>query len=128
MPGIPLFTGTLPPADSALGWCTICAMLWKHEGLKALGDQVQQVPDGQARWFSLDTPGRRDRHKLMGAVAFGIFQPLAAPPMGTGMMPLPVPLCWSHLMGLELKMAGLLPASATDMPQGAVLLGQQGRR
>jgi len=127
MPGIPLFTGTLPPAGAPMGWCTVCAMLWKHEGLLALGEQVRQVPDGQTDWFSLETRDR-GRHKLMEAVTWAVFQPLAAPPVGNGMMPLPVPLCWSHVMGLELKQQGLLPASATDMPQGAVLLGQQQRR
>lgn len=62
------------------------------------------------------------------AVAHGIFLPLAQPPNGNGLMPLPVPLCWSHMLALTLHESAVMPASAGMMPQnpgGAVLLDRR---
>jgi hypothetical protein len=127
MPGLALFRGPIPPNPGEL-WCTACAMLWKAEGTAALGDAVSAIPDDQMQTFDLDrlplTAGLAKRFPMQLAVAMGIFQPGAAPPMGQGFLPFPVPLCWSHLMGLSLKQ-GLLPASAAQMPQGVPLLGQR---
>lgn len=64
------------------------------------------------------------------AVAWALFPGMMAPPHGNGMMPLPVPLCWSHMLTLQLQETALSLGSAADAarlgsgPGGAWLLGQ----
>jgi hypothetical protein len=112
--GMAMFTG--PSPDEGRQFCSVCAMVFKAKALEAIKDwlaMVQQLPNGHVKWHELksDVP-------LQHAVCKSIYQPLA----NWGQLD----LCWSHAMGLNLS-AGLLPASAAQMPQGpggAVLLGQ----
>ena len=63
------------------------------------------------------------------AVAEGLFPAMMAPPQGNGMMPLPVPLCWSHMLSISLQETALQlgsPAMLGGGPGGAYLLGQGG--
>lgn len=135
MPGIALYDGAPPPAGML--WCTVCAMIHKGEVLSELGlDHANKVPEGTVQRFSLEKnllrePGQTGRWQIEPAVAWGVFQPFGPPGFGGGgQMPLPIPLCWTHLMGVEFKQQGILPASAGMMAglgAGGVLLGQQGR-
>jgi len=62
------------------------------------------------------------------AVATGLFAPMMAPPLGSGLMPLPVPLCWTHLLGLTLQESAVMPATPAMMPTGpggAVMLDRR---
>lgn len=132
MPATILFEGPLAydrAGNEGPQWCTVCAMIWKGEAQSALAEQIKAVPDGETKTFSLDKilPGA-SRTRMSKAVAWGLFQPCATPPMGNGLLPLPVPLCWTHLLPLEVRASSVMPASAGMMPGagGAVLLGQGG--
>lgn len=135
MAGTALYDGAAPPPGQL--WCTVCAMICKGEVLSELGlDHANKIPDGHVQRFSLEagrarTADQPARWKIEPAVAWGVFQPFGPPGFGGGgQMPLPIPLCWSHLMGVEFKAQGVLPASAGMMAglgAGGVLLGQQGR-
>ena len=63
------------------------------------------------------------------AVAWALFPGMMTPPQGNGMMPLPVPLCWSHMLSIQLQETALQldsPAMLGGGPGGAFLLGQGG--
>jgi hypothetical protein len=122
----PMFTGPVPPEGEL--WCTACVFVYKAAGIQALGEQLNRVAaegdPAEEAWFDLIAVNdRNDTPQPKPAVCWGIFGPLGPPPFGTGVLPLPVPLCWSHAMGFVLKAGGVMPA--TQMPSGgAVMLGQ----
>lgn len=61
------------------------------------------------------------------AVCWGLFPGMMAPPQGNGMMPLPVPLCWSHQLSIQLQETALDLNSGAMLgsgPGGAYMLGQ----
>jgi hypothetical protein len=66
------------------------------------------------------------------AVCWSLFPGMMTPPQGNGMMPLPIPLCWSHQLSIQLQDTALSVGSAADAamlgagPGGAYLLGQGG--
>lgn len=117
----PMFTG--PHPEPGREFCAVCAMVFKAQAVAALTeagelDKVKTMPDGTLKWFKIAGLGHQP---LEYAVAKSVYQPL----MQLG----PLPLCWSHMLGLSMT-SGLLPASAAQLPTdatGVPLLGQ-GRR
>jgi len=62
------------------------------------------------------------------AVCWSLFPGMMTPPQGNGMMPLPVPLCWSHQLSIQLQDTALDINSGAMLgagPGGAYLLGQR---
>ena len=126
------FRGPVPPAGAPLGFCTVCVMLYKAEATNGpLKEQIEAATrDGsdQAAWIALNGRGVPHAAEPQEAVAWGIYPALGPPQLGgTGVLPLPVPLCWSHLLGLTLQQHGVLPAGPMDMAamKGVPLLGQK---
>lgn len=125
--------------DAGLGFCTICAMIYKGFALQEIAQQVEDAPEDQYVYIDLPEP-HRDTDGLAMAVAFGLYLPFGPPAVGgNGMMPLPVPLCWSHLMPINVSNSAVIPASAADgqamglggnerLPGGAVDLSQRRRQ
>jgi hypothetical protein len=107
----------------------VCAAVFKGSTTQALNDETQKrlalAGDGDQVVVDLNKAAGACPIPIEIAVGVGVYPPLGPPGLGgNGMMPLPVPLCWSHMMGLSLT-SGLLPATAAQMPQapsGAVLL------
>jgi hypothetical protein len=126
VPGQILFTGPEPPGGQL--YCTICAAVWKQAGTVLLGKEIEQAQRSRnGQTVTLDLSQGRPEPEL--AVAHGIFLPMAPPPNGNGMMPLPVPLCWTHLLGLTMQESAVMPATPAMMPQGpggAVMLDRRG--
>lgn len=102
----------------------VCAAALKQAALAAMQDDIQAAlrRDGGTT-FALP------EQDIPVAVAWGLFQPMMAPPLGSGMMPFPVPLCWSHLLGISLQESALMPATPAMMPGtgpgGAVMLDRR---
>jgi hypothetical protein len=111
MAGTAMFTGPLPPEGES--WCTICAMIWKQDGISLLDAQIKAIPDHEVEWLSLSSVRRSAPNLIIpvSAVTTGLYAPMTQ--LGT------IPLCWSHLMGLSVT-TGLLPAQAADLPPGAL--------
>ena len=114
----PMFTGPQPPETER--WCTVCAFMFKGACLGHIEKETSAVSkDGQEglEWFDLEKVARQ--HSIpfpKVAVATGIFAPMSQ----TGLME----LCWSHLMGINLKAHAVIPASMMPgQPGGGVLLG-----
>jgi hypothetical protein len=60
------------------------------------------------------------------AVCWSLFPGMMPPPQGNGMMPLPVPLCWSHQLSIQLQDTALAVGGSAMLgagPGGAYLLG-----
>jgi hypothetical protein len=124
MPGIPMFTGPVPPEGSS--FCAVCAALWKSAVVngpaKPAIEAATAKDNGVLTWIDLE----KHAHAVKGlarpqlAVTRFVYQPM----MQMGLMD----LCWSHTMGLEVKDSMVVPATAAQMPQGVPLLGQGGRR
>jgi hypothetical protein len=106
-------------------FCFACAAVWKHEALARVADQVAAaVKAGGETTIAL---GKGLTPPAL-AVAYGLFAPLIQPPLGNGMMPFPVPLCWSHLLGLNLTETAIMPAHPGMIPTGpggAVMLDRR---
>ena len=125
-----LFYGPDAPEGGLL--CTACVMLWKGDATQSetvqRANAMAATSDGKP--VLIDVGGKGIEHEIsrpMDAVAFGLFPPFTPPQMGlggNGMCPFPVPLCWSHIMGLSLK-NGVLPASPAEAAAfgGAALIG-----
>lgn len=123
------FTGPEAP-DGPLGWCTVCAALYKAEAVHGpLADKLKIAAGSDGPEMRLPV-NHLDGTTLQPAVAYGIYPPLGPPAMGgNGLMTLPVPLCWSHLMGVQMT-NGVMPASPQQMAmmnQNVPLLGQGNR-
>jgi hypothetical protein len=127
MPAALVFLGPKPPPG--LTFCAVCSAVFKGSTTQALKEETEKrvamAADGQQVTVDLRKAAGACPIPLDVAIAEGIYPPMGPPGIGgNGMMPLPVGLCWSHLMGLSLT-TGLMPASAAQMPQapsGAVLL------
>lgn len=129
MPATALFSGPDPEGDQ---WCGLCAALVKGVAIaesQAALEALKDMPAEEVRWFAV----RSNHGYPQPAVTLGyspMFQQvieemyMAAGSMqfGQHLPPLLVPLCWSHLMGINVT-AGLLPA--TQMPAGIPLIGQK---
>lgn len=125
VPGIIEFTGPMPPRGGQ--FCVICAAVWKQAALTELKDEIGQAVAGGKTTIDLRqcTVGKQP---IPLAVATGLFGPMIAPPLGSGLMPFPVPLCWSHLLGLTLQESAVMPATPAMMPTGpggAVMLDRR---
>lgn len=117
MAGDFMLDGPKPPRDSGLGWCTVCAMLVKGNATGPSGrlqDEIKKIPDDQVKWLVITGDDTR-QWGLALAVAWGTYPPMIQ--MGV------MPLCWSHLMGMEVKSAVGMPAT----PQEMAALAQGGR-
>lgn len=135
-----MIRGPQPP-HSNLGFCAVCAMLYKGHALEDESYQrrVAEAPENEYTWVEMPEPNY-DTDGLEPAVAWGVYPPLGPPAAGgNGLMPLPVPLCWSHLMPIRVSASGVLPATAADgaamgldgnprLPGGAVDLSQRRRK
>ena len=126
MPGTIEFTGPLPPRGQQ--FCTVCAASAKQAALTELKDVISAAlaSSGQTTFDLQQCEAFAKPIPL--AVAWGLFGPMMAPPLGSGMMPFPVPLCWIHLLGLSLQESAVLPATPAMMPQGpggAVMLDRR---
>jgi hypothetical protein len=127
MPAALVFIGPKPPPGQT--FCAVCAAVFKGATVQAMSEETEKrvamAGDGQQVTVDLRKAAGACPIPIDVVIAQGIYPPMGPPQLGgNGMMPLPVGLCWSHLMGLSLT-AGLLPASAAQMPQGpsgAVLL------
>jgi hypothetical protein len=126
MPQTVLLTG--PDAPAGLMFCTVCAATWKHAAYAAVAGRAEEAAssreDGLLR-LPLPAPGAW-MMPPQPAVAWGFFAPFLAPPMGGGFYPGLVPLCWTHLLMLEDRHGGIIPAAASQMPpehlRGGVIL------
>ena len=99
MPGTVILTGPPAPPGSALGWCAVCAGLGKQAALAADRDAVtEHEARGQGvRAWALDIPPEF----AVAAVAWGVYLPLQAA----------LPLCWTHLAGLDNRASGIILAA-----------------
>lgn len=95
----PRLEGPLPP-EGGLGWCAICAALYKGFALTSepLATRLQEaIRSEKDEKLGLDPPAGAPL--LQEAVAIG----LADLPMANGSAIVPAPLCWSHLRGMKLS-------------------------
>lgn len=122
-------------------WCTLCAMLYKgsanqSETAQALINQVNALSEEESRTINISglgkLPGLKEPQPAVAMFVSPILQQVIGQIMGLppGMVapPMPVPLCWSHLFGLQLKPGGgVIPATAEQMPheRGAVDLSRR---
>lgn len=104
-----------PDPEGAWYYCTPCAMIFKEgftrteEGQAFLKDAAV-AENGQERHADVDVAvNRAPRPQRAVAVASCTIQG----PWG----PNPVPVCWSHMVGLELRPGGAV-APATMLPPG----------
>lgn len=123
-----------PQPDGGDVFCTLCSMLYKGaanltEAVQELQNQVNSLPEGQSRDISILAkagtylPGRSQPEHAVSVFINTQLQQIVGALMGLppGMVapPVPVPLCWTHLMGLQLKPGGAIqPATADQMPAG----------
>jgi hypothetical protein len=144
MAGNLLYTG--PEPEIGEQWCTLCAMVYKGfanatEEVMAAVSAVNELEPHQSRTIDI-TRLKLPVGKPQLAVATFVspvlqqimMQVLGLPPQpGLVAPPCPVPLCWSHLIGLQLQPGtgrAVIPATADQMPggtAGAVDLSRRGR-
>lgn len=108
-------------------FCTVCAGSFKAVAMAAGKDEIEKIKAaGQDTVIDLT---RFNPQPPEIAAAWALFPSMMAPPQGNGMMPLPVPLCWSHMLSIQLQETALQlgsPAMLGGGPGGAYLLGQGG--
>jgi hypothetical protein len=124
MAGIVHVHGPQSPEDAALGWCFVCAMLYKGASLAMVQDLVNAATAKHGHLTTLNLPDPGSKFELWPAVAWGIYPPWSHPGLGTGgsgLMPFPVPLCWTHLMAANATDSILPPGTAAE---GAALAQQ----
>lgn len=125
------FRGPKPSLPAGEQLCSVCAMGYLGWARRQLEDEIKagQASDNPAP-LTLTLPPPTSLTPLFASVCWGIFAPWSAPPMGAGgngMSPFPVPLCWTHLMGVDFTDSVLQPGSsemAEMLRGGAKLLGQ----
>jgi hypothetical protein len=104
------FDGPEPPEGKQ--WCSVCAMLAKQRTVHARQAMVQQAArtgdDAPAVRVSMALDGAELKPAVTHAIS------TVVPQFGS------LPLCWSHVLGLELLPGGVAPAS----PQEAAMFGQ----
>jgi len=126
VPGTIEFTGPMPPRGEQ--FCMVCAATVKQAAMAELKDQLQAAMLGSGS-TTFDLRGcAAFSQPIPLAVATGLFGPMMAPPLGSGLMPFPVPLCWTHLLGLTLQESAVMPATPAMMPTGpggAVMLDRR---
>lgn len=94
-------------------FCTICCGSWKQAATTAAKDEIETMKaSGQGGTIDLTqyNPTPPDI-----AVCWSLFPGMMTPPQGNGMMPLPVPLCWTHQLSIQLQ------DTALDLNTGAML-------
>jgi hypothetical protein len=117
----------MPPRGEQ--FCTICAAVVKQAAMIELKEAIGKalLLNGETTQFDL----RQCKAFSQGiplAVATSLFQPMMIPPLGSGMCPFPIPLCWTHLLGLTLQESAVMPATPAMMPVGpggAVMLDRR---
>jgi len=127
------------PLPGPLGYCAMCAMIHASAAREAAAAAVQEA-QASGKDVAMVRMGQVDHaaFPLMPAVAWGLYGPWTVPPLGaggTGVSPFPMPLCWTHLMGITLTdslaeqmLAGRrLPGGGIDLSQ-AVQQGELKRR
>lgn len=123
-----------PQPDGGDVFCTLCSMLYKGaanltEAVQERQNEVNALEDHECRDISIlgkagqYLPGRSQPEHAITVFISPQLQQIVGALMGLppNMMapPVPVPLCWTHLMGLQLKPGGgIQPATADQMPQG----------
>jgi hypothetical protein len=127
VPGTVEFTGPMPPRGEQ--FCLVCAATVKQAAMAELKDAIQAalLDNGKSTTFDL-RQCQAFKAGIPLAVATGLFGPMMAPPLGSGLMPFPVPLCWTHLLGLTLQESAVMPATPAMMPTGpggAVMLDRR---
>ena len=129
MPQTLLLAGPDAPAGGL--FCTVCAGTWKFlawQGIRERAEAAEHSRDGGLLRLGLVAPGGGFMPP-QPAVAWGFFGPFMPPPAGSGFYPGLVPLCWTHLMMLEDRHGGIIPAAASQMPQqhlhGGVILDRR---
>jgi hypothetical protein len=132
MAGDLLYTG--PEPEIGEQWCTVCAMVYKGhanmtEEVKAAVSAVNELEPGQVRTVDISRLKLPVGKPSIGVATFVspviqqiMLQVLGIPPQ-PGMIapPVPVLLCWSHLIGLQLQPGtgrAVIPATADQMPGG----------
>jgi hypothetical protein len=119
-----------PPASAGSLFCAVCAGTWKHaayQPVAAAAEEAAHDREGGIARLPLNAPLAALPPQL--AVAWGFFGPFMAPPLGTGFYPGILPLCWTHLLMLDDRGSGIMPASASQMPpahlHGGVVLDRR---
>lgn len=117
------FDGPQPPIGKQ--WCSVCVMLAKQAVVHEHQDEVKATAmapaDAPAVRILVDTISRQV--ELAPAVTSAIST--VAPHFG------PLPVCWSHAIGLELMPGGVAPATpeqAAMLSQAVQLGNSQGKR
>jgi hypothetical protein len=112
-------------------FCAVCSMGYLGWARRQVEDEIKAATasdDPGAVEIRIPPPG--EMTPLNTAVTLGIFAPWSAPPLGSGgngMSPFPMPLCWTHLMGVDFTDSVLQPGSsemAGMLRGGAKLLGR----
>jgi hypothetical protein len=109
-------------------FCAVCAATWKHQAFAAVRDRAEAAQrEGRDGVTRLPLAAGPDVMPPQPAVAWGLFGPFMAPPLGSGFYPGALPLCWSHLLMLEERQAGIIPAAALppDVLRGGVPLDRR---
>jgi hypothetical protein len=106
----PMFSGP-DPAEPGMYLCTICAMMFKHDALETESAQLvvrraAQAGDDSARiWHDLSLGMSWEP-----AMAVAIATTQLMPQWG------PIPTCWSHMQGLEVRQGGGLAVAQGALP------------
>jgi hypothetical protein len=119
-----------------LGWCALCMAIWKGHVTSALENEIKSALGRDGQLTRIRPPEGAPHLNL--ALAWGLIPGWSHPAFGTGgngQMPFPVPLCVSHMMGVNVSGSVIQPATPDQVPavpRGAVDLAeraaQQARR
>lgn len=121
----PRFDGPMPPAGSVLGWCALCAAIYKGYAVSTepLESRVQEVLHGDVQDVLLDLDSADGEYPMLQEAVTVHLLEIPGPNGQT--IAAPVPACWSHLRALKILMSGILPAGF--VPTGMEPLLGQGR-
>lgn len=141
MAGTLWLNGPLPTGGDH--YCTVCSMLYKgaanqSEKVQELISAVNAMDVDQALSFSIISkeygqylPDCMEPHPAITMGISPLIQSILASMGVQPGFPVLVPLCWSHIFGLQLQPGGrVVPASADQMPpeqRGAVDLSKRRR-
>lgn len=118
MPGkVPFyFDGPAPPEGCT--WCAVCAMQYKNGGVEHYAQQINAHEKQAATNGALLRSPRFDLTAQPGIQELKVAVVRAMSILGPNFGMLDV--CWSHVMGLNLRSGGVLPAN----PQEAAMFSQ----
>lgn len=112
----------LPKPPPGAQWCTPCAAIAKGRFVAEHMDYLKE----------LDTDGTNDVVEVkLGTFDLGMLEVAVSMSRWLGfeqVYPMPVPVCWSHLMPVTINVTGVMPAQAGSEDMVAQQLQQMGAK